>query len=325
MSDFEIYVADILKSNNYKIFGRNVHLYNIKEKELTEIDILLYKTIIECKAGKIDNLNYLQCHRYRLLFPDFKIIIWTLDEEITNDLSYYEDINVSIVRNLEEFSAIYKEPKWYYINDRSVLTSLVANRDDSLYPLKYENVFIKESIIIDSMNIIINLEELKKLFRIITKINIIKDESSLPRDYIRVHSQNTCKILNASSKFYRYLYLKKCLYFNITVYKIDLAEIRSETNFITCTYCNREICYLYNDEEKKLCKTCLKRFHPEIIITRNIINKCFLCRDKIYQYQFSESTDILTTILNGNKDICSKCKEIIRIEVNNLSSILMKK
>ena len=155
---FEEEVAIKLFDNGYKIYGRNVIWKDESNIRILEIDILLYKTIVECKNTNIKNVGdkkfMRQLNKFIDKFPDFQIVFWfsKIDRE---DDSYIElktnYPNIIFTDNIYDFIREYTPPKeFFFIREPEVLWSLIArnntNNYDHILPFVKINPFIIDCV-----------------------------------------------------------------------------------------------------------------------------------------------------------------------------------
>jgi len=171
--EFEDKIADTLITNGYFIYYRNFKTIckqqqklerrlairadalgsEGKSSEITirkcesrkcEINILLYKTIIECKNTILNNsyfknkhgMNKLinQIERHYHYFPDFTHVLWF--KEIDKESDFYFELKskypfLIIIDNIEDFKVEYTKPiEYYYINSQNTLWVMIAEKND---------------------------------------------------------------------------------------------------------------------------------------------------------------------------------------------------
>lgn len=174
---FEEDVANQIYANGFKIYGRNVIWKSKLNIRIMEIDILLYKTIIECKNSNIrnigDNKFMKQLNKYLEKFPDFQIVFWF--SKIDREDESYKELktnypNVIFVDNIYDFLREYTPPKeFFYIQDPETLWSIIARNNSTSYDFLLPYVKISQ-FIIDCVECYLNdpIEEIK--------LNLLKEK-----------------------------------------------------------------------------------------------------------------------------------------------------
>jgi len=252
--EFEESVAKKIEEYGYKIYGRNV-IWDMRKSRLMEIDILMYKTIVECKNTTLRDVGEKkftrQMSKYIEKFPDFKIVVWfkSLDkgDETYKEMkeSYKE---VIFVDNIYDFLREYERPKeFYYIREPEVLWSLIARSN----PNNYDNILPYTKInplIISCVECYLNDEIEEEKLRILKEMVIKTDK--LEKGDIYLTCRKNYDYSDGLPIYNRY-YMKMTRYFQTSD---SLPKFIIEGCHFECNMCNK--IYTIKRRIKNMCKNC---------------------------------------------------------------------
>lgn len=199
--DFELFVRKEIIGAGFHIFGANLK----KQKEIkgkAEIDILLYKTIIECKSVSLSYLsrekavkekNHLrkQIITFKRIFPDYKLIIWLKNANHSPE-TIFDDIditNVYFIDNIAKLRQVYTEPT-YYISDKFIIFTLISNLNKtSRHEQMYRRIYVKQEVLDKSSQLLNDIEEIQRFEQLAKQINIVDE---YPENSLEVKKNNSC-------------------------------------------------------------------------------------------------------------------------------------
>jgi len=203
---FEKEVANKLSEANYEIYSRNILIKEEKDDNVKcEIDILLYKTIVECKYTDFKTISdYIinqklerQLNRYLKYFPDFTVILWfkTITEEDRHSTYYTflktEFPNVILTDSIDDLKLQYNPPSpEYIIKKPHIIWSFIAkNGDLSQYDF-ITNIKCHSSILRDFECFIDDQIEKDNYIRFKSQIKIIENIKEIDKWDIEIIMTN---------------------------------------------------------------------------------------------------------------------------------------
>lgn len=180
---FEKHVEQKLRDAGYRIYGTNMR-FKINGSQSEEIDILLYKTIIECKSIPFSNINssrftfgkmVKQIEKMSHIHNGFTIVLWLSNiTEEDRETFLYRNFKrkfpkLIITDSVEDFMKQYTVPEeFYYISKGHTVWNIIAkNRkdtcDDIMCKIKIPEKIMKNfECFIDDPEERKNFDELKK-------------------------------------------------------------------------------------------------------------------------------------------------------------------
>jgi hypothetical protein len=264
---FEKEVADKLLEANYEIFSRNLIIKEEKDDNVKcEIDILLYKTIIECKYTDFKTISdYIinqklerQLNRYSKYFPDFTVVLWfkTITEE--DRLSTYytflqtEFPNVILTDSIKDLKTRFILPKQeYVIRKPHIIWSFIAKNGNLSQYSFLENIKCHSNILRDFVCFVDDPIEKENFIRFKSQINIVNDIKEIKRWDIEISTTNNSQI----ERSFNYNKSK----FILLIPQIEYSSIGHPmyliSGFQICMKCNK----ITTNKKMKgsICKFCL--------------------------------------------------------------------
>ena len=260
--EYENKIKSLLRANNYHIFGENIKIFQDRNIIL-EIDILLHRTIIECKCttfthqGDID-ASIKQINKYIKYFPTYKIILWLENSEEYKKKISLNHSNLFIINTIEEFKQIYQEDK-FYIDDKHInsVASFISNLNPNYNYLEhlYSKIYIHRTFAEQIKDILVDPNEIAKYYDFYQKINIVPDDFVF-NSFIKLDTKQKSNNNHFSLGQNIEQRLNNYFYYYITPYSLDKIniEIVKKLYAVMCQSCNGK--FTKSLMKDKLCKKC---------------------------------------------------------------------
>ena len=280
---FEIEIEDLLKSNGFCIFGSNIIFdgqIGNRHSNIYELDIILYKTIVECKSSSIidDKLNedrYNDCSKqlnlYHLLYPSFIQVLWFKKIIKTSPLyirlkSEFPD--VIITDSIDDFKKEYVKPTEFYYISKILPINCIISKDNTY---DYSSLFPKIKVSRKTLDIVrcFLIDETDKInFENFEKKVIITDDF----DLFDIKIMTSPDVSEPIHKIERVKSLQKygitrpqCkIEFNFVIPKVPFLQSPRPLYeipgiFDKCISCPHFWSSKFYNPETKLCKFCSKK------------------------------------------------------------------